>query len=45
MQSEIYAFIVLVPDAPGEAIEFIVRNHALRLAFVSRDFVSRLPEQ
>ncbi len=45
MQPEIYPFTVLVPDAPGEAIEFIDRNHALRLAFVSREFVSRLDEQ
>jgi hypothetical protein len=45
MQPEIYPFTVLVPDAPGEAIEFIDRNHALRLAFVHRDFVSRLSEQ
>jgi hypothetical protein len=45
VQPEIYPFTVLVPDAPGEAIEFIDRNHALRLAFVHRDFVSRLSEQ
>lgn len=45
MELEIFPFTVLVPDVPGEAIELIDRNHALRLAFVHRDFVSRLPDQ
>jgi hypothetical protein len=45
VEPEIFPFTVLVPDAPGEAIEFIDRNHALRLAFVHRDFVARLSDQ
>lgn len=45
MEPEIFPFTVLVPDVPGEAIELIDRNHALRLAFVHRDFVARLSDQ
>jgi Restriction Enzyme Adenine Methylase Associated len=45
VQSEVFPFTVLVPDAPGEAIELIDRNHALRLAFVHRDFIGRLADQ
>ena len=45
MQPEIFPFTVLVPDVPGEAIELIDRNHALRLAFVHRDFVARLSDK
>jgi Restriction Enzyme Adenine Methylase Associated len=44
-QAEVFPFTVLVPDAPGEAIELIDRNHALRLAFVHRDFIARLSDQ
>lgn len=45
MSGEIFPFTVLVPDEPGEAIELIDRNHALRLAFVHRDYVPRLDEK
>lgn len=45
MSVDIFPFTVLVPDAPGEAIELIDRNHALRLAFVHRDFIARLSDQ
>lgn len=45
MSADIYPFTVLVPDAPGEAIELIDRNHALRLAFIHRDFIARLSDQ
>jgi hypothetical protein len=44
MISEVYPFTVLVPDAPGEAIKLIDRNHALRLAFLHRDFVAHLQD-
>ena len=43
--ADIFPFTVLVPDAPGEAIELIDRNHALRLAYVDRAFIARLAEQ
>ncbi len=45
MSGEIFPFTVLVPDEPGEAITLIDRNHALRLAFVHRDFIARLAEE
>lgn len=45
MSNDVYPLTVLVPDVPGEAIELIDRKHALRLAFVHRDFVARLGEQ
>ncbi len=45
MSVDVFPFTVLVPDALGEAIELIDRNHALRLAFVHRDFVARLTDR
>lgn len=45
MSGETLPFTVLVPDVPGEAIEFIDRGHALRLAFVHRNYVPRLDQQ
>ena len=45
VSTDIFPFTVLVPDTPGEAIELIDRNHALRLAYVHRDFIARLADK
>ena len=45
MSADVFPFTVLVPDEPGDAIELVDRNHALRLAYVHRDFITHLADQ